>query len=511
MMLSKEFIDVTPALTAEDVTTDQQLSSVTEWNEPKPLQRDLSQSESFPIQELGNILAPAAQKICDIIQAPAAICGQSVLAAAALAVQVHADIDIDGRISPLSEFFVTVGESGERKSAVDQIALWAHRKHQEKLNERYDAGLARYKIDSDAYQKAREEALKKSKGLEAKREALGELGEPPTPPLEPVIIAEEPTYEGLVRLFISGQPGLGLFSDEGGRLIGGHGMNADNQLKTAAGLSLLWDKKPITRVRAGDGCCVLYGRRLSLHLMVQPRVANLLFSNSLLLEQGLLSRCLVSFPQSTAGLRLYKEIDLTHEQALKAYSWRLMSILDTDPSLKSGKLNELEPRKLQLTPEAKRLWVAFHNEIEQKIADGREFARVRGFANKAPEHAARLSGILAITDIPDTGIINADRLTAGIGLVRYYLGEALRLFDNGAVDPELSLAQRLLEWLMLRQKPIISLVEIYRYGPSQVRNAKTARKLMEVLWEHGWVKPCGQPVELEGIQRRDTWAIRLKN
>jgi hypothetical protein len=38
----------------------------------------------------------------------------------------------------------------------------------------------------------------------------------------------------------AGQPSLGLFSAEGGQFIGGHGMNEDNKLKTAAGLSCAW-------------------------------------------------------------------------------------------------------------------------------------------------------------------------------------------------------------------------------------------------------------------------------
>ena len=70
-------------------------------------------NSSFP----GCLLADAVNYLADYTQAPIAICGQSILAAVALAVQGHADIDIDGRSSPISEFFLTIGESGERKSA----------------------------------------------------------------------------------------------------------------------------------------------------------------------------------------------------------------------------------------------------------------------------------------------------------------------------------------------------------------------------------------------------------
>ena len=87
---------------------------------PQPLRRTLEPAEPFPLNALGNVLEPAARKIIEIIQCPDAVAGQSLAASAALAVQAHADIEIDGRVFPVSENFVTVAESGERKSATDR-------------------------------------------------------------------------------------------------------------------------------------------------------------------------------------------------------------------------------------------------------------------------------------------------------------------------------------------------------------------------------------------------------
>jgi hypothetical protein len=84
-------------------------------------------------------------------------------------------------------------------------------------------------------------------------------------------------------------------------------MSEDNKLKTAAGLSEAWDGKSIRRVRSGDGTTILPGRRLSVHLMAQPVVADILFRDRLLAEQGLLSRVLVSAPDSAAGTWLWHE------------------------------------------------------------------------------------------------------------------------------------------------------------------------------------------------------------
>ena len=59
----------------------------------------------------------------------------------------------------------------------------------------------------------------------------------------------EPTFEGLTKLFATGQPSLGIFSDEGGQFLGGHAMNTDNRQKTLAALNDLWQGNPIRRTR----------------------------------------------------------------------------------------------------------------------------------------------------------------------------------------------------------------------------------------------------------------------
>jgi hypothetical protein len=170
-----------------------------------------------------------------------ALCGQSILAAATLAVQAYRNVTIDGRVIPLCENFLTVGESGERKTAVDHEALRPHRAYEKQLHEKYEAGMRDYENDMAAYKKAREEALKKAKTRGEKKNALDALGPAPEEPLLPNFLIEEPTYEGLVKLLLRGQLGVGLFAHEGGRMIGGYGMSEDQQLKTAAGLSEFWD------------------------------------------------------------------------------------------------------------------------------------------------------------------------------------------------------------------------------------------------------------------------------
>jgi hypothetical protein len=234
---------------------------------PRPLMRDVPPADPYPVDALGVMLAPAADAIRDLVQAPPVICAQSVLAAATLAVQSHADVELPmGHARPLSSYLVSVAATDERKSAVDHEALSSVRKREAALRETHAPDTLRHQNATDAWNAARQAAIKRGKGdRDAINAALDALGPAPQPPLLPVLTCPEPTYEGMCRLLALGQPSIGIFAGEGGQFIAGHGMKDDAKLRTAAGLSAAWDGEPIKRVRVQDGTTVLPGRRVAIH------------------------------------------------------------------------------------------------------------------------------------------------------------------------------------------------------------------------------------------------------
>lgn len=474
--------------------------------EPDPLRRPFTEATDYPLECLHPFLAPAGEKIAESVQAPKAMCGQSVLAAAALAVQPFADVEIDGRRFPISCFFITVGESGERKSAVDALALKAHREFERELEDRHADEIRQHQAEMTAYKMGREAVIKKNRSIQENRDALLALGPEPEPPLIPMMMCEEPTLEGMQKLLFYGQPGIGVISDEGGRMIGGHGMNQDNRLKTAAGLSALWDGSRFSRVRAGEGAASARGRRVTMHLMIQPSIAQALLSDQQLLDQGLLSRCLVSWPESTAGQRQYRAMDLNRCPEVLNYWRRIDDILHTPKPLAEGKRNELEPRTLTLAPEAKRLWTAFHDHVETRLGEGGQFAPIRGFANKAAEHAARLAGVLTLVEDLNAPNIPIRHMQSGLELTNHYLTESLRLFNAGATDPDLELAEQVLEWAR-KQGRHVALPTIYTFGPSRIRNKKEAERIVRALEQHGWFKRVAGGMEIDGKHRKDVWEV----
>jgi hypothetical protein len=166
---------------------------------PRPLTRELPLPDPFPVEALGTVLAPAAHAIHDRVRAPLAICGQSVLAAATLAVQGHANVVLPmGHAKPLSGFFVTVAATGERKSAVDQEALRPVRSREAALNEAYARELFEYENNRIGWALLRKAAIKGAgNNLAAAMATLIAAGPKPLPPLQPLLTCADPTFEGL--------------------------------------------------------------------------------------------------------------------------------------------------------------------------------------------------------------------------------------------------------------------------------------------------------------------------
>jgi hypothetical protein len=456
---------------------------------PRPLMRELPAPDPFPIEALGDLLAPAAAAIQDRVQAAPAICAQSALAVATVAVQAHADIELPTKQrKPVSNFYLSIAGTGDRKTAADTEASRPLRKREAALREMYRKELPSYLNAKFAWEKARKEATKGLSDPAEIKSALDAIGPTPTPPLQPLLTCQEPTYEGLCKYFADGWPSMGIFTTEGGQFLGGHGMADDAKLRTAAGLSALWDGEPLARVRAGERALVMPGRRIAVHLMAQPDVAAIALNDPLLASQGLLSRWLITAPTSLAGTRMWHDPSANSDHALKRYGARLTDILETPLPLAKGKTNELIPRLLPLAAVSRRLWIGFADHVEKAIRPGGELEPVRGLANKLPEHAARMAAVLTLVKDLTTTEVSSTEMEAGIELAQHYAAEALRLFDGSRIHPDLLLAQRLLAWLhMSWTEEMISLPDIYQRSLNAIRDQATARKLVGVLEQHGWL------------------------
>jgi hypothetical protein len=472
---------------------------------PIPLIAELADPAPFPVDALGPDLARAADAIASKVQAPLAIAAQSVLAAASLVAQPHADIQMPfGQSRPLSLFIITIASSGDRKTSTDTEALWPIRKREAALADEYDQALPVWKIEVSAWsaEKKKIEADKKL-SYDQMKASLERLGSEPLPPLFPMLTAPDPTIEGLVKAWIHAPASLGLFSAEGGQFVGGHGMGQDHKLKTAAGLSELWDGRETRRLRAGDGLTILRGRRLSTHIMLQPAAANSFLSDPVLRDQGLLSRALIAAPTSIAGSRLYRACSPDDQAAIAAYGAKLLRLLERRWPLKEETRNELMPRVLSIGAAAEKVWRDFHDHIERQSGRHGELEIVRDFAGKAAEHAARIAGVLTILRDVDAAEVQAPEMSNATRLIDWYLGETLRLAAASMTDPAVAAAKRLLDWLHSRSDKTVALRDVCRLGPAESRSKANAEASIKILADHGWLTDASQRPRLWNVVRKE--------
>jgi hypothetical protein len=478
---------------------------------PQPLRKQRKRPEEFPIDSLPSLLKDAVLGLHEVIQAPIPICAQSVLAIANLAVQGHADIMLPiGQVRPISCFFLTIAESGERKSSCDNRVLKVIEDHEIKLKKKYDLDREDSQNELAAWEKQRQYILgnnQKHPDKNSKKLALDALGKKPEMPLTPLLICPDPTFEGLCKLMQTGQPSLGLFSSEGGQFISGYGMNEENKIRTAAALSDVWDGKTIKRVRAKDGTTILKGRRLCMHLMVQPQIASGFLSDRALKDQGILSRILISSPLSSLGIRFQHVEKPENKKVLDAFKVVIETILAMPlPTLDFP--NELAPRVITLNEDTASLCNEFSDHVERGIAEGKKLHPIRGLANKLPEHALRIGTTFALIENIHTQDLEYRYLKMGIDVASYYGDEALRLSDEGRFDHDLQLAERLLDWLYESWKEEnISLPDIYQRSLNAIGDKKTASKIVSILEDHGWLQRNGEGIQVGGYVRRDSWRI----
>lgn len=472
---------------------------------PLPLLRAVQKNDPFPIESLPPVIQAAAKRVREVVQAPMELICQSFLAAATLAVQPFVDVMIDGRRFPVSNNFIAVGISGERKSAVDTIATGPIKKRQEEQTQIYYANFSKHEAALVAWENRRK-AASKEQDPDVLEALMYQAGERPKL-LQPCEIVSDPSFQGIEKFFAEGHFTLGLFSDEGGKFLGGFAMAKENQTNTITGLSKLWDGGPLDRLRGGDGLSLLYGRRFSVHLMLQPVLAGELFGNRKMSGQGFLSRSLCCWPDSTIGTREYLEVDLTEDVSIQQYNAAMTAILNTPIPRHDREEMGLAPRALTLSARAKEAWIGFYRHVEPLQLPGGDLAPITGFASKVAEHAARIAGVLATFNDPATAEIGFESMAGGISIAQFYLGEALRLFHSSNDDPFLILAEECFSYGMLKTGGVIGLRNLYQFGPNAVRDKQTATRIMQVLTDHNRAVKLPAGAVVDGKNNRDAWQL----
>lgn len=435
---------------------------------------------AFPFEGLGPILGAAARAVADAVQAPDSLAAGSVLAAAAVAAQPFADVFMPhGQAAPLSLFVVTSASSGDRKSATDAIA-------NAPIQEQRHREARQYAMERAAYEAERKDAAKKR-------------ADDSEAPVVRSIVVSNGTTQGL-HSQLQKQPHIGLFSPEGAELIGGHSMREERKSAGIAWLLKAWGGETLDDLTRGAGLSVLIGRRVSLHVLLQPVIARGLLADPLAQGQGWIARCLMAAPLSIAGTRLFREGAQPGNERpeVRRFHARLAELLQTAPPLRAdGDGCELQPRRLPMSDEARALWIEFYDECERQQAPGASLAGVKPWASKAAEHAARVAGVVTVAEDRHAAAIGGETMAGAIAVAIFYLGEHVRLMGQSVARLRDERLRGVLAFLKERG-PRVRHADVLQRVPRPLRSLKAEglAALLDELERRGYVRRCGDLWEL---------------
>jgi hypothetical protein len=485
---------------------------------PEPLKPLIPQTEAFqefPLNAFSERMRKAAQALQEYSQAPLSMCCQSVLAVSSLLAQAHIQvIDLSGKAKPCSLFFMTIADSGERKSTVDGYVLKPLKDHIKNAQPAYQENYETYSREKKLYDACFKAIERKPKlTYQHRRQEVDKLGSMPLPPLKPDVLVQSPTIQGLFRLFVENAGYAGLFSAEGGTFLGGYSMQKDHSTETISLLSYLWDGEAITRTLAGEGVSKLYGKRLACHLLMQPIIAYPFLRNPINKQQGILGRFLVIQPPGLSGYRdNTKKPSPQAELHLVGYEAYVSGLLKLPFKTEGKQGNELMPRVVCLSRDAEARLRVFAQEIEVELKPEGLLRHISGFANKLPEHTVRIAGCMAWFDNPDVQQIDLAIIEDAIEIARFYSRETLRYSSYSEEDNAINDARMLWDWLKANwHEPLVSKACIQNSVPYGLRLDKYKRfkSAMKLLVDYGYLALLDEPVIINGHRRKEAYKIRL--
>jgi hypothetical protein len=398
-------------------------------------------SPKYPVEALGKL-----KDVCCFMseegQIDVAMCGQTLLTAAALMTQGMYDVETLAGRKPLCLYALTLAGSGERKSTAETIAL-------KKINDFDKAQHERYQSDVATNQE------KPAKERDTTKQGY--------------LLCRDATTQGIVQSFSTGSPSQGVFTSEGAVMLCGWGMKAEQKLNTAGNLNAFWDGGTISVVRGTGGRVQLYNKRLSAHWLIQPDVIEQVLQDDELSRIGLWPRFLVAWPEALKPTP-YKPFQFWDKPVVQGYWQRCGDILkDFDPTEEERELSQIS-----IDSDARELLIHFYNKMEYARDESNELNGIKPFAVRSAEMVCRVAGVLAAFEKHGRKVVAIDKdiMENAIKLVSYSLNTWLGIFGLREQAQHEKWAEQLYNWMKKRNNRMASERDILRFAnPTELRKA----------------------------------------
>ncbi len=425
------------------------------WPNPQPLSVTI-ESVPYPLDALPKTLCDAVEEVQSFTKAPIPLVANSAIATLSLAAQAHANIERASKLEgPIGLFMLTIADSGERKSTCDHYFMQEIRNYELGIAEQmkpqlvdHESALQAWEAKHSGIKDKIRQSTKNGKPVKDLEVELNTLqNQKPNAPRIPKHVYADATPEALKWSLAKNWPSGGIVSSEAGIVFGAHGMNRESIMRNLATLNQLWDGDTITTERRSTESFTVHGARLTIALQVQEATLRSFFdrSDGLPRGTGFLARCLIAWPDSTQGTRLYSDPPKDWP-ALVSFNQKLSLLLHgATPINENG---ALEPTTLRFTQEAKKAWIKFHDFIEQELGVAGELHDVRDVASKIADNAARLATLFHVLEYGLDGEVTLESFESASRVAAWHLHEARRFFNEIALPEKQLNVIKLENWLI---------------------------------------------------------------
>ncbi|USU01362.1 YfjI family protein [Pseudomonas siliginis] len=375
------------------------------------------------------LLQCAMDEVQTNIQAPRGLILSTALTAIAIVSQGLIDVrKPNGQVVPTSLMVLTIADSGERKSTVENVFLGPLRDFQRQQGSVYQHELQMWQVRHDIW-KARRTALlkditkKSSVGQPIQDEEQQISSHQVTEPLRPKefkLLYEDCTSEALFLGLYQNLPTAGLTSSEGGGVLGGRAFNDLSKMNS------IWSGDAISVERKTTQSFVLNEARLTVSIMAQVSAVDsyMVRRGEMARGSGLWARFLVCHPQSTQGSRISHSNTQSQEHCGN-FTLRLTELLQQN--VKLLRQPAFEKEIVEFTLEASERWIKIANQIEMDILPGYQFEGAGDHASKLADNIARVAALFHYFEKLDGGI-SLETLNAAVEFCASCSTDFLALF-----------------------------------------------------------------------------------
>jgi hypothetical protein len=484
--------------------------------------QNLPPSSQFPVDALPATLYELALELQRNTKAPWELIAASLMSSMSQACQGSVNVQVPNGISapsPTSIYLTTLIASGGGKTTLDKLVGKPVGEFEVKQAEylkteriKYKSAMIAWNIKKKAIEKSIEKAEKN--GVNADQSAVSpddkrvediedsdipldekievsleqitgdyidqlkeqltqHLSQEPKRPRNVKLMYSNASPSALLRSLYENWQSASLSSDEAGGIFNGQ------VLADLAMINKLWEGGTIHVERIDSESFILRDARLTLSLMVQPKVFRKYLERrgDEARAIGLFARCFICCPISSLGTRfighvppVWQHLPKFHARVTELLEQNMLELEDT----------EFTRRTLAFSPDAKQLWINAFNEVESYLYPGEYFADIADYGAKFGENLARLAALFHFFE-GEQGDISYETTNRALAICRWYMTEFKRLFSSQPEIPlEVSDAGLIEPWLafLLRTNCCHSLNgilyvkknDILQSGPNPVRN-----------------------------------------